>query len=95
VPDGGRCLSTVLRDGNFDYVTSKVHWHGIGGSGASNGLTPPAISTLPASLYLSGKPGFFGSTSWPWVDGSDGANPVPGKLPARARYDAGTPNAVQ
>jgi hypothetical protein len=95
VPDGGKCLSTVLRDGNFDYVTGKVHWYGIGGSGASNGLTPPAVSTLPASLYLSGKPGFFGSTPWPWVDGSDAASPVPGKLPARARYDAGTPNALQ
>jgi hypothetical protein len=93
--DGGKCLSTQLRDGNFDYVTGKVHWHGIGGSGQNNGLTPPANSTLPASMYLTAKPAFFGSNPWPWVDGSNAANPVPGQLPARARYDAGTPNATQ
>jgi hypothetical protein len=93
--DGGKCLATVLRDGNFDYYTGKVHWHGIGGTGANNGLIPPANSTLPASMYLSGKPAFFGSSPWPWVDGSNAANPVPGQLPARVRYDAGTPNAVQ
>jgi hypothetical protein len=95
VPDGGKCLSTQLRDANFDYVTGEVHWHGIGGSGQNNGLTPPADSQLPASLYLSAKPAFFGSNPWPWVDGSNAANPVPGQLPARVRYDAGTPNAVQ
>lgn len=94
-PDGGKCLSTQLRDGNFDYLTGKVHWHGIGGSGANNGLTPPANSILPASMYLTAKPAFFGSSPWPWVDGSNAANPLPGQLPARVRYDAGTPNAVQ
>ena len=95
VSDGGKCLSTVLRDGNFDYFTGKVHWHGIGGTGASNGLTPPADSTLPASLYLTSKPAFFGSLPWPWVNGASAPNPVPGQLPAKLRYDAGTPNAVQ
>jgi hypothetical protein len=93
--DGGKCMSTQLRDGNFDYVTGKAHWHGIGGSGANNGLTPPANATLPASMYLASKPAFFGSTTWPWVDGSNASNPLPGQLPARVRYDAGTPNAVQ
>jgi hypothetical protein len=94
-PDGGKCLSTLLRDGNYDYVTRKVHWHGIGGTGVTNGLTPPANSTLPASLYLSVKPSFFGSSPWPWVDGSNAAKPLPGQLPAQARYLAGTPNTVQ
>jgi hypothetical protein len=93
--DNGKCLSTTLRDGNFDYLTGRVHWHGVGGTGAKNGLTPPADSTLPASMYLTAKPGFFGSNPWPWVDGSNAANPLPGKLPARVRYDAGTPNRVQ
>ncbi len=93
--DGGKCLSTVLRDGNFDYFTKEVHWHGIGGTGAGNGLTPPADSTLPASLYLASKPAFFGSLPWPWVNGASASNPVPGQLPAKMRYDAGTPNAVQ
>jgi hypothetical protein len=94
-PDGGKCLSTQLRDGNYDYLTGKVHWHGIGGTGANNGLTPPANDILPASLYLTSKPAFFGTTTWPWVNGSDAGNPLPGQLPARTRYDNGTPNTIQ
>jgi hypothetical protein len=93
-PDGGKCASTLLRDGNFDYFSGKVHWHGIGGTGVNNGLTPPANSTLPNSLYLSGKPAFFGNNTWPWVNGSSATAPLPGQLPARTRYDAGTPNTV-
>jgi hypothetical protein len=92
--DGGKCLSTLLRDGNFDYFTGKVHWHGIGGTGVNNGLTPPANSALPTSMYLTNKPAFFGTSTWPWVDGTNASNPLPGQLPARVRYDAGTYNAV-
>ena len=95
VPDGGECMSTLLRDGNYDYYSKQVHWHGIGGTGAGNGLTPPANATLPNSLYLTSKPAFFSSTAWPWVNGSSSASPLPGTLPAKARYDAGTPNTVQ
>jgi Putative Ig domain len=74
-------LSTVIRDGNYDYLTNSVHWHN----------TPNGYS-IPASLYLSAKPAFFGNYTWPWV------NPT-GKrqlytLPAKARYDAGTPFAL-
>jgi hypothetical protein len=72
-------LSTVIRDGNYDYATSSVHWHNT-----------PGGFTIPDSLYLKSKPAFFGSNPWPWVD------PLAGKtyvLPAKARYDAGTPNA--
>jgi hypothetical protein len=95
VPDGGKCQSTLLRDGNYDYITGKTHWHGIGGTGANNGLTPPPNSTLPPSLYLTTKPPFFANTPWPWVDGSTPTNPLPGQLPARTRYDNGTPNTIQ
>jgi hypothetical protein len=94
VPDGGKCLSTILRDGNYDYLSKKVHWHGIGGTGVNNGLTPPANSALPTSMYLTNKPAFFGTSTWPWVDGTNASNPLPGQLPARVRYDAGTYNAV-
>jgi hypothetical protein len=68
--------STVLREGNFDYVTNQVHWD-----------TGP--QTLPDSLYLSGKPAFFGDSPWPWVDPTG-----PTKLhtlPARARYEGMRP----
>ena len=65
--------STVLRDGNYDYVTNTVKWD----------RTP---QTLPPSLYLTAKPAFFGSNTWPWVDPT-GATKLY-VLPARQRYDA-------
>jgi len=68
----------ALREGNWDYVTNSVHWT----------VTPEAI---PNSYYLASKPSFFGSYTWPWVD-PVGATKVY-VLPAKARYDAGTPFA--
>jgi hypothetical protein len=62
----------------------------VGGSG-SNQTTAPAASTIPNSLYLSSKPGFFGANAWPWVNPVNGATTT---LPAKARFDAGTPNVV-
>jgi hypothetical protein len=64
---------TVIREGNFDYATNQVHW--------VNG--PQA---LPVSLYLSGKPAFFGTNPWPWVDPTGTVKVA--TLPARARFDA-------
>jgi hypothetical protein len=76
-----RVSATTLRHGNFDYVTNTVKWD-------------PAITnhTLPNSLYLTGKPAFFDAGigyTWPWVD-PVGATKLHA-LPAKARYDAGTP----
>jgi hypothetical protein len=73
--------ATTLRHGNFDYVTKKVKWD-------------PTIANhaLPKSLYLTEKPAFFNTGSgynWPWVD-PVGATKLY-MLPAKARYDAGTP----
>jgi len=82
---------TSIRDGNFDYVTNQVHWHGLGGSGAANGLTPPPNSQLPNSMYLTSKPAFFGTMAWPWVDPIGATKLL--TLPAKARYDAGQPFA--
>lgn len=63
---------TAIREGNFDYVTNQVHWTG-------------APLTLPNSLYLTSKPLFFGTWTWPWVDA---VGPTKLRtLPARARYD--------
>lgn len=64
--------STMVRDGNFDYLTNGVHWD------------RPARA-LPASLYLSSKPAFFGSNPWPWVDPT-GSTPL-ATLPARQRFE--------
>ncbi|HUL60474.1 MAG TPA: glycosyl hydrolase family 28-related protein [Anaeromyxobacteraceae bacterium] len=72
--------STAIRDGNWDFLSSSQRW-----------LTNPGLSSksLPDSLYLTGKPPFFGANPWPWVDPTTGATYV---LPAKARYDAGHPN---
>jgi len=80
-PTDPKVVATVLRHGNYDYVTNSVTWD-------------PSISnhTLPPSLYLSQKPAFFNAGSgyvWPWVDPT-GAQQLY-TLPAKARFDAGTP----
>lgn len=80
----GSVYATAYRDGNFDYKSNGVAWNGLGGAGS-----PPAKS-LPDSLYLLGKPAFFGSNTWPWVDPL-GTTKI-STLPAKARYDAGRPN---
>lgn len=74
----------TLRDGNYDYLTNAIHWDGIGGAGSTS-------ATLPSSLYMPGKPVFFGANTWPWVNPNAG---VTYTLPAKARFDAGTPNTV-
>jgi hypothetical protein len=71
---------TIIRDGNYDFVTSSVHWH----------QTPGFTGALPDSLYLSAKPAFFRNNPWPWVDPLDPTKTF--TLPAKARYDAGKPN---
>ena len=79
---------TILREGNWDWFTKRQRWHGIGGRGSTDTSTPKPI---PNSLYLSSKPAFFGNNPWPWVDPSTGITSV---LPAKARFDAGTPNLL-
>ena len=75
-PTDPKVVSTVIRNGNFDYFTNSVRW--------DNSSQP-----IPNSLYLTSKPAFFGSNPWPWVDPT-GATKLY-TLPARARFDAGTP----
>ncbi len=71
--------TTAIRHGNYDFVTNSVHWD------------PNISQTLPNSLYLTGKPAFFTNNSsvWPWVNPT--GSPQVSTLPAKARYDAGTP----
>jgi hypothetical protein len=72
-----RVVSTTFRHGNFDYATGAVQW----AEGWSR--------ELPPSLYLKGKPAFFGTLPWPWVDPAGPARVH--RLPAKARLDAGRP----
>jgi hypothetical protein len=74
-------ISTALIDGNYDFVTDRVLW-----------TAKDTAHTLPASLFLTGKPAFFSvgvGYTWPWVNPTQA--PLFYKLPAKARYDAGTP----
>jgi hypothetical protein len=80
-PTDAKVSATTIRHGNFDYLTNTVKWD-------------PAIAAhaLPNSLYLARKPAFFDAGRgyvWPWVD-PVGATKLH-TLPAKARYDAGTP----
>jgi hypothetical protein len=76
--DDGTALRLFYRHMDFDYASNAVYYD-------------PAnpVRTLPDSLYLEGKPAFFGALPWPWV------NPVGvmkvETLPAKARFDAGRP----
>jgi hypothetical protein len=67
----------TYRHGNYDYVTNAVAWD-----------PKNSLHTLPASLYLTQKPAFFGSNAWPWVEptASTDAGRL-GVLPAKVRFD--------
>ena len=75
VPDP-KVLLTVIRDGNYDFLTKSQRWHNTPGGFA-----------IPNSMYRASKPAFFGNNPWPWVNPATGAIYT---LPAKARYDAGT-----
>ena len=68
----------IIRNGNWDWASSLQKWD----------VTPAAI---PNSLYRTTAPTFFGSNPWPWVNPATGAVTT---LPAKARFDGGTPNAA-
>lgn len=51
----------------------------------------PPHPPIPNSLYLTNRPAFFELHPWPWTDPSTGTAFV---LPAKARFDAGTPNGL-
>ena len=70
--------ANAIRDGNYDFLTKSQQWHNTPGGFA-----------IPNSLYLSSNPAFFGTSQWPWTDPTTGTIYT---LPAKARYDAGTPN---
>jgi hypothetical protein len=61
-------INTQLRNGNWDWATGAEHWYGTGGT-TDGGAT---AVTIPNSFYLTSKPAFFGSQTWPWVDPTTG-----------------------
>ena len=73
-------IATNLVDGNYDYKTNAVQW-----------VSTDTKHALPKSLFLTEAPAFFSGFAWPWVDSTGSARLY--TLPAKARYDAGTPVA--
>jgi hypothetical protein len=76
--DDGTALRLFYRHMDFDYATKVVYYN-----------PGNMVRKLPDSLYLEGKPAFFGNLPWPWVD-PVGTTKVH-TLPAKARFNAGTP----
>jgi hypothetical protein len=72
---------TTVRAMNYDFLT-----------GLYKSLDGTPLDTLPASLFASGRPNFFGTNAWPWVTPESTTKLA--TLPAKARYDAGTPMAA-
>ena len=74
--------ATLLRHGNYDYMTRSTIWD-------------PSIAdhNLPASMYLTSKPSWFGDLPWPPI-GPD----VPGlvnTIPAQVRFESMGPATHQ
>ncbi len=80
--------TSMLRGGNWDCKTNSVVWSSNvpSGSAASTYLAQQA---LPNSLYLSGKPGWFGASNavWPPIDPL--ASTKVNKNPAQICYENG------
>jgi len=67
--DDPKVEGTLVRWGNFDTVTKQAHWDA---SEMPSGIGPlanpvPADHRLPASFYLSQKPGWWGNMPWPAI----------------------------
>jgi hypothetical protein len=82
-----------FKDGNYDFYHQAVIWAN-------------SSHRLPRSLYVTSAPSFFSAGAsctypWPWVTprgsrplqtaGGSGSCPTYSGLPAKARWDAGTP----
>jgi hypothetical protein len=73
--DDPNVAATLLRHGNYDYVNHDTIWD-----------ESIEERTLPASLYLSAKPAWFGDVPWPPI-GPD-VDGLSQKIPAQLRFEA-------
>ncbi len=72
----GDVLRTTVRKGNYNYRDFAVP--------AAESVSP---SDIPNSLYLSGKPAWFGSMAWPGINSyASPMNPVYEMIPAGYRF---------
>jgi hypothetical protein len=94
--------ATLLRWGNYDVVTRTARFAADevpSGAPAFPNPVPPD-RTLPASLYLSEKPSWWGTRPWPAIGPDVAAGDVPGvdghahKIPARLCYENSAKDAA-
>jgi hypothetical protein len=85
---------TLLRWGNYDTVSGTARFLAseIPVSLTPYGANPvPSDTTLPASLYLSAKPAWWGAVPWPAIGPDVTGGPGPGghayRIPAHVCYD--------
>lgn len=74
LPLDPRVRETLFRHGNFDYASRRVIW---------DESVPDR--ELPASLYLTEKPDWWGAGRWPAI-GPD-LNPMLSSIPAQVRFE--------
>ena len=73
-------INTITRTANWDWFTKAMHCYGTGGT---TDLSCSGV-TVPDSFYLSAKPVFFGTQTWPWVDPTTGTTYT---LPAKYCFE--------
>jgi hypothetical protein len=73
-PQDTTVAEQTIRHGNFDHLRKNLD------------RDKTLDNKLPASLYLTDKPAFFGDRAWPWVTPEN--NGAVATLPARERFDA-------
>ncbi len=80
-------LSTMLRWGNHDYATNQTHWN----SDEVPAGHPVPAQALPASLFFSERPAWWGPTAWPPIGPDVTGGPDPAghahKIPAQLCYE--------
>jgi hypothetical protein len=82
-----RVVTTLLREGNFDYQSNSVQWDA--------GAAVP----LPASLYTSAPPSWWGNCPWPPFDPNQAASSdnylnLPAGVAWHAMFPSKTPSEV-
>src|SRR5438034_1765247 len=81
-------VSSLLRWGNYDYATNQTRWDP---AEIPSDSAVPATQTLPPSLFLSSRPGWWGTMPWPAIGpaatGAHGASGHAGKISGQVCYE--------
>jgi hypothetical protein len=78
--DGAAYTSAIVH-GNWDFITRSQHFD-----------SSIATKTIPATLYLAGKPSWFGTLAWPPIDPVNNPAALDANvIPAGYRFTHGTP----